>query len=156
MTVLMTGFPGFLGSALLPWVGVDRGLSAFLVAATTDGRELARNSDPPKALAAGIKRQRRLAKSLSRKQKGSHNHRQAAEQLARHHHRIANVRRHFLHQVSNEMAKTHDRLVLGDLNVTGNAAQPPPCTGHLRCGLGRVRSTAGLQTTVAGRHDGHR
>jgi putative transposase len=51
------------------WVGIDRGLSAFLVAATADGTEVARISDPPKALAAGMKQQRRLAKSLSRKRK---------------------------------------------------------------------------------------
>jgi putative transposase len=81
------------------WVGVDRGLSAFLVAATTDGREVARVSDPPKALATGMKRQRQqrqLAKSLSRKQKGSVNRRQAAVWLGRHHHHVANVRQHFL------------------------------------------------------------
>ena len=59
-----------------------------------------------------MKRQRRLAKSLSRKQKGSHNRRDAAARLGRHHHRVANVRRHFLHQVSNELVKTHDRLVI--------------------------------------------
>lgn len=53
------------------WVGVDRGLSAFIVAATADGHEVARVDDPPKALAKGMPRQRRLAKSLSRKQKGS-------------------------------------------------------------------------------------
>jgi putative transposase len=51
------------------WVGIDRGLSAFLVAATADGTEVARISDAPKALTAGMKKQRRLAKSLSRKQK---------------------------------------------------------------------------------------
>ncbi len=51
------------------WVGVDRGLSAFLVAADAEGREVARITDAPKALAAGLKRQQRLAKSLSRKQK---------------------------------------------------------------------------------------
>ena len=32
------------------WVGVDRGLSAFLVAATVDGPEVARIADAPKAL----------------------------------------------------------------------------------------------------------
>ena len=104
------------------WVGVDRGLSAFIVAATTDGTQVARISDAPKALAAGLQRQRRLAKSLSRKQKGSHNRRDAAAKLARHHHHIANVRRHFLHQVSNELVKTHDRLVIEDLNVAGMLA----------------------------------
>jgi putative transposase len=51
------------------WVGVDRGLSAFLVAAREDGTEVVRVTDAPKALAAGMRRQRRLAKSLSRKQK---------------------------------------------------------------------------------------
>jgi putative transposase len=32
------------------------------------------------------------------------------------------VRRHFLHQVSNELVKTHDRLVIEDLNVSGMLA----------------------------------
>ena len=94
------------------WVGVDRGLSAFLVAAGTDGTEVARIADAPKALAAGLKQQRRLAKSLSRKKKGSHNRKDGAARLGRHHHRVANVRRHFLHQVSGELVKTHDRLVI--------------------------------------------
>jgi putative transposase len=104
------------------WVGVDRGLSTFLVAATSDGTEVARITEAPKAHAVGIKKQRRLAKSLSRKQKGSHNRRDAAARLARHHHGVANVRRHFLHQVSNALVKTHDRLVLEDLNVAGMLA----------------------------------
>jgi putative transposase len=101
------------------WVGVDRGLSAFLVAATCDGAEVARRVEAPKALARGLKRQQRLAKAMSRKQRGSRHRKAAAAKLARHHHRIANVRRHFLHQVSNELVKTHDRIVLEDLNVAG-------------------------------------
>ncbi len=101
------------------WVGVDRGLAAFLVAAEADGTEVARITDAPKALAVGMKKQRRLAKSLSRTQKGSRNRRDAAAKLARHHHHVASVRRHFLHQVCNALVKTHDRLVLEDLNVSG-------------------------------------
>ncbi len=104
------------------WVGVDRGLSAFLVAATADGTEVARISEAPKALAARLKRQRRLSKSLSRKKKGSRHLKDAAARLGRHHHRVANVRRHFLHQVSNELVKTHDRLVIENLNVAGMLA----------------------------------
>src|ERR1700757_560192 len=104
------------------WVGVDRGLSAFLVAATIDGTEVARIGDAPKALAVGLTQQRRLAKSLSRKQKGSHRRKGAAARLGRHHHRVANIRRHFLHQVSGELVKTHDRLVIEDLNVRGMLA----------------------------------
>jgi putative transposase len=101
------------------WIGVDRGLSAFLVATTADGQEVARIDDPPKPLAKGIVRQRQLAKSLSRKEKGSNNRRRAAARLARHHYRVRNTRRHFLHAVSNELIKAHDRLVIENLNVTG-------------------------------------
>jgi putative transposase len=104
------------------WVGIDRGLTSFLVAATSDGREVARIAGAPKALARGLPRQRRLAKSLSRKKKGSHNRRDAVARLGRHHHRVANIRRHFLHEVSNALVKTHDRLVLEDLNVAGMLA----------------------------------
>jgi putative transposase len=104
------------------WVGVDRGPSAFLVAATSDGHEVARITDAPKALVTGMPTQRRLAKVLSRKQKGSRNRRDTAAKLPRHHHHVANVLRHFLHQVSNELVKTHDRLVIEDLNVSGMLA----------------------------------
>jgi putative transposase len=104
------------------WVGVDRGLSTFLVAATADGAQLARINDAPKALATRMPDQRRMAKSLSRKKKGSHNRKDAASRLARHHQRVANVRRHFLHQVSGELVKTHDRLVIENLNVAGMLA----------------------------------
>ncbi|MFV8246564.1 RNA-guided endonuclease InsQ/TnpB family protein [Mycolicibacterium peregrinum] len=100
------------------WVGVDRGLSTFLVAATADGTEVARIV-APKVLAVGMNRQRRLAKSFSRKKKGSRNRKDAAAQLARHHRHVADTRRHFLHQVANEVVKTHDRLVIEDLNVAG-------------------------------------
>jgi len=104
------------------WVGIDRGLSVFLVAARADGAEVARITGAPKALAGGLKRQRRLSKSLSRKQKGSHNRGDAAAKLGRHHHHVANIRRHFLHQVSNALVKTHDRIVIENLNVTGMLA----------------------------------
>jgi hypothetical protein len=60
-----------------------------------------------------------LAKKLSRTKNGSRNRRDAAAKLGRHHHHVANVRRHFLHQVSDELVKTHDRLVIEDLNVSG-------------------------------------
>lgn len=103
------------------WIGIDLGLSTFLVAAQCDGTEVARVDDAPNALAAGIKRQRQLAKALSRKQKGSRNRTDAANALRRHHRHVANIRRHFLHWMSNELVKTHDRLVVENLNVSGMA-----------------------------------
>ncbi|WP_282776596.1 RNA-guided endonuclease TnpB family protein [Nocardia sp. CC201C] len=100
------------------WVGVDRGLSAFLVAATTDGGEVARIT-APKPLAAGLARQRRLSKALSRTEKGSRNRDEAAARLARHHRKTTAIRRHFLHEVTGMLVKTHDRLVIEDLHVAG-------------------------------------
>ncbi|MFD4457415.1 RNA-guided endonuclease InsQ/TnpB family protein [Nocardia sp. NPDC058480] len=101
------------------WIGIDRGLAVFAVAATADGTEVARIVTAPRPLVTEVSRQRRLARSVSRKQVGSHNRRDATARLARHHHRVANVRRHFAHQVANRLVKTHDRLVIEDLNVAG-------------------------------------
>ncbi|MFG3523061.1 RNA-guided endonuclease InsQ/TnpB family protein [Nocardia nova] len=106
------------------WVGVDRGLSAFVVAATSDGTEVARITDQPRALAARLHRQRRLAKSVSRKRKGSNRYNEARARLRRHHRHVADIRRHFLHSVSNRLVKTHDRLVLEDLDVAGMLRNP--------------------------------
>ena len=100
------------------WIGVDRGLSAFVVAADGDGRVVRRISFTPKPMARGMDRLRRLQKSLSRKQNGSRNRQREIAKIRRHHHHISCVRGHFLHQVSNELVKTHDRLVLEDLNVS--------------------------------------
>lgn len=104
------------------WVGVDLGLSAFVVAATADGREVTRIEDGHRARSASMRQQRKLSKELSRKKKGSRNRNRAAVRLARHHKHVSNVRQHFLHQVSNAMVNTHDRLVLEDLNVSGMLA----------------------------------
>jgi putative transposase len=93
-----------------------------VVAATSDGTEVTRIGDAPKALRAGMARQQRSSKSLSRKKKGSATRRQAAARLGRHHHYVANVRRHFLHQASGALVKTHDRLVIENLHVSGMLA----------------------------------
>jgi putative transposase len=100
------------------WVGVDRGLRTLVVAGTRDGTETLR-VQAPKVLATGLRRQRRLARAVSRKKRGSTNRRKATVRLAKHHVRVRDTRQHFLHQVSNQLVKTHDRLVLEDLNITG-------------------------------------
>ena len=100
------------------WAGVDRGLHALVVAGTRDGTETLR-VEAPKILTLGLRRQRRLARSVSRKKRGSVNRRKATTCLARHHLRVRDTRQHLLHQVSNQLVKTQDRLVLEDLNITG-------------------------------------
>ncbi|WP_188524662.1 RNA-guided endonuclease InsQ/TnpB family protein [Isoptericola cucumis] len=104
------------------WAGVDRGLHAPVVAALADGTATLRIAEAPKALRAAQPVTRRLSKSVSRKAKGSVNRRAAVRRLARHHERVRARRHHFLHQVSNLLVQTHDRLVIEDLNITGMLA----------------------------------
>jgi putative transposase len=98
------------------FVGVDRGLSAFAVAATSDGSEVAR-FESPMPLRRDTLRLRRLSRRVSLTQPRSRNRAKAIRRLSRQHARIADVRRHFLHEVSSQLVQTHDRLCLEDLSV---------------------------------------
>jgi putative transposase len=99
------------------FVGVDRGLAAFAVAATANGAEVAR-WQAPKPLERGMVRLRRLSRSVSRSQSRSRNRVKATRRLGQQHARIADARRSFLHEVSSQLVQTHDRLCLEDLAVT--------------------------------------
>jgi putative transposase len=98
------------------WVGLDRGLTAFVVAATADGVEVCR-WQAPKPLQRGMAGLRRRSQAVSRAQSGSRNRARAIRRLSRRHARIANTRHSFLHEVSSRLVKTHDRLCLEDLAV---------------------------------------
>jgi putative transposase len=98
------------------YVGVDRGLAAFAVAATADGTEVGRFA-AAKQRQHGIVGLRRQARAVSRTQPRSSNHAKAIRRLSRRHARIADTRRGFLHAVSSQLVQTHDRLCLEDLAV---------------------------------------
>jgi putative transposase len=98
------------------YVGVDRGLRQFAVAATADGTEVGR-WPAPRPLARRLQQVRGHSRALSRKKRGSSNRAKAVRRLAREHARIADIRRTFLHQVSSQLAKTHGRLAIEDLRV---------------------------------------
>jgi putative transposase len=98
------------------WIGLDRGLAVFVVAATADGTEVGR-FHAPKPLARQLRRLRHRCRALSRTQPRSRNRQKATRRLSRCHARIANTRRSFLHEVSSQLVKTHDRLCLEDLAV---------------------------------------
>ena len=98
------------------FVGVDRGLAAFAVAATADGTEVGR-FQAPKPLQRGMVGLRRRSRAASRAQPCSHNRAKATRRLSRQHARIADIRRSFLHEVSSQLVQTHDRLCLEDLAV---------------------------------------
>ena len=98
------------------FVGLDRGLIAFAVAATAYGTEVGRFQSPM-PLRRGMARLRRLSRRTSSTQPRSCNRAKAVRRLSRQHARIADVRRHFLHEVSSQLVQTHDRLCLEDLAV---------------------------------------
>jgi putative transposase len=100
------------------WVGVDRGLHALAVAGTSDGTEVLRITNQ-RALRRGLPRLRRLSKAVSRKKQGSSNRRKSVVRLGRQYAQIRDRRQHVLHQISNQLVKTHARLVLEDLNIIG-------------------------------------
>jgi putative transposase len=103
------------------FVGVDRGLITFAVAATAKGIEAGRFHSP-KPLKRRLPRLRRLSRFLSRASRGSNNWIKASHLLTREHARISNIRRNFLHEVSSHLAKTHSRLAIEDLTVSNLAA----------------------------------
>jgi putative transposase len=98
-------------------VGIDLGLISFAV--ISDEAEPVRG---PTALDRGLRKQRRLARCHSRRQKGSRNRKKSAQQLARHHRRVANIRRDFLHKLSTRLVKAKPVLVVEYLNVAGMLA----------------------------------
>ncbi len=99
------------------WVGVDRGLHDLAVAADDTGAEVARFAHP-KHLNSAMARQRKLARAVTRKKKGSSNRRRAAQRLGKHHLTIRNRRHHALHEIAN-MLTQYPRVALEDLNIAG-------------------------------------
>ncbi|SBT44047.1 RNA-guided endonuclease InsQ/TnpB family protein [Micromonospora auratinigra] len=104
------------------WVGVDRGLSTFVAAARADGTPVLRVDGWPRPARTEMARQRRLARDVTRKQRGSRNRAKAAARLGRHHAHTAAVRHRFLHQVCNRLVNTHDRLAIETLTISGMLA----------------------------------
>jgi putative transposase len=98
------------------FVGVDRGLAAFAVAATSSRIEVGRYT-APKPLQQSMAGLRRQSRKVSRTQPRSRSRAKATRRLSRKHARISDIRRTFLHHVSSQLVKTHDRLCLEDLAV---------------------------------------
>jgi len=96
-------------------IGVDVGIKSLAVC--SDGTTF----ENPKALAKHQRNLNRLQRELSRRTKGGQNWRKTKAKIARVHQKIANVRNHALHQVSNHVtAEARPAVVvIEDLNVAG-------------------------------------
>jgi putative transposase len=139
------------------FVGIDRGLSAWLVAAGSDGSELLRRQ-APRALARALPKLRRISRKASRKQPHSLNRRKADGRLHRVHARIVDQRRYATHEVTTTLVKTHDRLCVEDLaiaNLVRNRHLARPIAdaawGELFRQLSYKATWYGSQLTVAPR-----
>ncbi len=60
-----------------------------------------------------------LSRSVSRKVKGSNNHKKAIKRLARASYRVACIRKDATHKLTSYLAKNHSEVVIEDLNVSG-------------------------------------
>ena len=93
-------------------VGIDLGLKDFAIFNTG---EKIKN---PRILKHLDVRYRKLAKSVSRKVKGSSNYRKARIKLAKFHEHIANIRKDFLHKLSTNLVKSYDIICCETLRVS--------------------------------------
>ena len=94
-------------------VGIDLGLKDFAIFST--GEKI----HNPRILKSLEEKYRRLAKSLSRKVKGSANYRKAKINLARFHEKIVNIRKDFLHKLSTNIVRSYDIICIESLNIKG-------------------------------------
>lgn len=94
-------------------IGIDVGLKDFAV--LSSGERIA----APKHYQKAEQRLAVLQRRLSKKQKGSNRRKKAKLAVAKHHYRIACQRKDFLHKLTSQLVKSHDSIVIEDLNVAG-------------------------------------
>jgi len=94
-------------------VGVDLGVRTL--ATLSNGEKI----EGPKAHTKFLKKQQRLNRHISRKQKGSKNSHKAKIKLARLHAKIADIRKDSLHKLTTELASNYEVICIEDLNVSG-------------------------------------
>ncbi|MHA1137732.1 MAG: RNA-guided endonuclease InsQ/TnpB family protein [Candidatus Thorarchaeota archaeon] len=94
-------------------VGVDLGVKTL--ATLSDGTTFAN----PRALGRRMRKLRKLSQNLSRKKKESKNRGKAKLRLAKMYLRIFNIRQDSLHKATTYLAKSHSKVVIEDLGVSG-------------------------------------
>ena len=94
-------------------VGVDFGLSHFATLST--GEKIAN----PKHYEKSQRKLRKLSRALSRKKKGSSNRTKAKIKRAKHHEKVANLRKDFLHKFTSRLVSENQAMGLETLNIKG-------------------------------------
>lgn len=114
-------------------VGIDMGIARF--ATLSDGSFI----EPINSFKRHQDALRKAQQSLSRKVKFSRNWLKAKKKVQKLHHRIANIRRHFLHQTSSRISKNHAIVCIEDLQVKNMSKS---ATGK------NVRAKSGLNKSI--------
>ena len=95
------------------YVGVDLGVKD--VAITSDGYKFAN----PRWINKSEKKLKRLQRELARRKIASKRRERTRLRLARHHDRVANQRKDWLHKITTYLVRNYDVISLEDLNVRG-------------------------------------
>lgn len=116
-------------------IGVDMGIKSLAV--VSDGTTF----DNPKTLRKYEKQMARLQRELHRRKKGSANRQKTKAKIARLHRKIADTRRHTLHNISRHVtAKTKPSVVvIEDLNVKGMMANRKLAKAVADSSMGELR-----------------
>ena len=92
-------------------IGIDMGIVRF---ATLSNGQYFNSVNAFKTLKGKLAK---LHRQLKRKTKGSNNWKKLVAKIGKLHHRIANIRKNFLHQISNTISKNHATVYVEDLQV---------------------------------------
>lgn len=94
-------------------IGFDLGIKEFLI--DTNGKHV----DNPKTLYKHQDKLAKLQRGLAHKKLGSKNWHKQRIKIAREYEKITNIRKDFLHKLSNEIVKENQIIISEDLNVKG-------------------------------------
>jgi len=120
-------------------VGIDVGIARF--ATFSDGSFIA----PTDSFSRHEQRLARYQRAMSRKVKFSNNWKKAKARVRQIHHRIACIRRDFLHKASTTISQNHALVVVEDLKVRNMSAS---AAGTVNAPGRNVRAKSGLNKVI--------
>lgn len=121
-------------------IGLDMGISHFCV--DSEGGYTS-NPKPYLKYQAQLRVQLR---ALARKKKGSRHWKEQARKVARLHHKIANIRRDFLHKTSTRIAKVYSLVFFEDLKISEMVKNKNIAKHIMDCGWGMFRDMIEYKT----------
>ena len=122
-------------------IGIDMGIVRF---ATLSNGQYFNPVDAFKTLKGRLAK---LQRQLKRKTKGSNNWKKLVAKIGKLQHRIANIRKNFLHQISNTISKNHATVYVEDLQVKNMSKS---AKGTVENPGKNIRQKAGLNRAILG------